>query len=335
MGGCNSKEHNRVSITIPGDIKRVLVDTTDEQTLSCHLNSSNSLQNRVRSGRTSPINEQPAGSSQERPRTPEQVAGPQPQFSQTRYIEIPYPTHKDLLEAAVIFSQAAANSNITYAIVGGLAAHIYGGGRLTKSLDILIFPRLCGHEWRVKPVINELFDRNPHVLNYTLLNRRGHIVVTDGNAGVPINFFNCRNRSLAFPELVPPTRPDGLPWNPEDPEPTFLYQTVYPPSVPTGFPVPVVNPRYLIWQRVMDFEKLFGDGDGLSRKRNDVNDIIVYLNILYGVENESFTNEEAMQLLPKVRVVLRFAESHFLNGILDVRKWQWINIGVIDGDWRR
>jgi hypothetical protein len=72
----------------------------------------------------------------------------------------------------------------------------------------------------------------------------------------------------------------------------------------------------------------------LLRKRNDVSDIVVYLNALQYAESESFTDEEAAMLLPNIREVLRFAETCFLKDVVEVKKWLYVNIPLIEGDWR-
>ena len=117
---------------------------------------------------------------------------PPPSYSEPRtFTKIPDVTFSDLLLAASIFDQVARGSNIKYAIVGGVSAHIFGGWRQTKTLDILLAPRLC--DGTIRSLINELFDANPNFLNYIHPNRYGHIVVVHGNAGVPINFIDCVN----------------------------------------------------------------------------------------------------------------------------------------------
>ena len=246
------------------------------------------------------------------------------------FTQILQPSDQDLFLAACRFNDVARRFNIEFAIIGGFSARIFGGNRLTKSLDILIAPRLF--EYGVRQVIDELFRNNPNVLEYTRPNCQGHIVVTHGNVGVAINFVDCANNVYHFPHLVAETRPDGTPWSHNDPEPTWSYRYIQPAGVPTGSNVPVLLPRLLLQQRVLHFTRP-QERDEVDRKKNDVNDIAVYLTSLYGSEHQSFTDEEALELLPHIRDILRFADSHFMEG-LDVAKWRWINIPLREGDWR-
>ena len=248
------------------------------------------------------------------------------------FTKIPDVTFSDLLLAASIFDQVARASNLKYAIVGGLSANVFGGWRQTKTLDILLAPRVYDGCWLIRPLINDLFETNPDVLNYIYPNRYGHIVVTDGNAGVPINFIDCVNNTLDFPDLVPFTRPDGTPLHQNEAEPTFSLQRIHPPGVQEGVLVPVVLPRLLLWQRLLHFYRP-EEGDSLNRKLNDVKDITAYLNALDGVERQSFTNEEALVLAPKVKHMLRFAELHGLDQVHDLNKWGAINIDLEDEGW--
>lgn len=256
-----------------------------------------------------------------------------PPYSEPRtFTKIRDITFSDLLLAASIFDHVARGSNIKYAIVGGVSAHIFEGWRQTESLDILLAPHLYDGRRLIRPLINELFDANQDVLNYIHPNRYGHIVVVEGNAGVPINFIDCVNNTLGFPDLVALTRPDGTQWNQDDPEPTYSFQRIHPPGVQEGILVPVVLPRPLLFQRLLHFSRP-SESDEVTRKVKDVKDITTYLNALDGVEHQSFTDEEALVLAPKVKDVLRFAELYGLDGMTDLGKWGWININLEDEGW--
>ena len=237
-------------------------------------------------------------------------------------------TFHHLLIAAFKFNRAARRCNVEYAIIGGVSAHIFANNRRqTKSLDILLAPRLSGRQFHdLTPVIDELFDRNVNDLNFVLPNRMGHIVVTEGTSGVPINFIDCVNNFLDFPDLVAMTRPGRTHGNEDGREPTYSFQHINPPGVDQGIYIPVVLPRILLQQRLLHFHRSQAERDKVSRQKNDVQDIFAYLNVLYGVENESFTLEEAQVLVPKVRDVLHFARLHWLPEVLDLDKWRWINI---------
>jgi hypothetical protein len=258
----------------------------------------------------------------------------QPFSTAPGFVKIPNPSPQDIQLAASIFNQAAAWSQIKYAIIGGFSAQIYGGNRLTKSLDILIAPRKVGNQFLLRPVIDELFDKNPQLLNYTGSNRHGHIVITDGIAGVPITFIDCINNIYNFPDLIAPARPDGTPWGHDDPEPTYTFRQIYPLNLPTGLAIPVLHPRILLGQRVWHFDR-YSEGDVETRKKNDIKDIIVYLNLLQGTENESFSDAEARALIAKVRDVARFAKLYWFSDAADVGKWRYINIPLVEEDLNR
>jgi hypothetical protein len=258
--------------------------------------------------------------------------------SPEKFVMIPHPTHADLLTAAYLFDQIAQRYQLPYAIIGGLSAHILGGGRQTKTLDILTAPRLSGNQYLLGPLLNDLWDQNPSQLQYTQTNRHGHIVVTRGNSGVPINFIDCVNNIYNFPNLVGPTRPDGRPWNHEDPEPTWDYRWIpTSPNFPGPIRLPVVLPRLLLSQRILHFGRSHAT---VNTKTKDVKDITVYLTALFRVDHQSFTDDEARILLPKIRDVLRFAYQYNGTnaGLIDacnIEKWLWINIPIVEGEWTR
>jgi hypothetical protein len=250
------------------------------------------------------------------------------------YVKITNPSPEDIQHAASVFNQAAGWSNIKYAIIGGSSAQLYGGSRPTKSLDILITPQLDGNVFVVRTVIDKLFDKNPTLLNYTGPGRHGHVVITNGTQGVPINFISCKHNTFDFPDLIPPTRPDETLWGHHDPDPTWVSVTIHPRNVPTGLPVPVLHPRILLMQRVLHFRR-GQETDPEGRMKSDVRDIAAYLNVLQGKENESFTNEEANNLIVRVRDVVRFAQEQIYSEATDVWKWRYINIALVDEDLRR
>jgi hypothetical protein len=351
MGGSSSRfvKKERWSIVVPeinGPINSVELKASDgtKATLSWEIDKSKN-----RAEGTNPLPEERAPSTQRSgaqrssavpylaqnglQRSLNQAALIEGSVEQKTYFKIPIPGDHDFFRAAYLFNQAARQFNIEYAIVGGLSARILGGSRPTQSLDILIAPVIWGNISPVRPFIDELFDSNPQILNYTLPNRCGHIVVTDRNVGVPIKFMNCVENAYDFPDLVAPLRPDGTRQGGDDPEVTWSYKYIYSSGRYEKCLVPVLLPRLLLQQRVLHFTRP-QEKDSLMRKKNDVKDIIVYLGALYGSENESFTTEEGQILLPKILEVLRFAELYWLLGGLEVAKWQWINIPLMEGDWR-
>jgi hypothetical protein len=256
-----------------------------------------------------------------------------PSVKRRAFTQLAQPSDQDLFLAACKFDDVARRLDIEFAIIGGFSARIFGGNRLTKSLDILIAPRVfINGQYRVRQVIDELFQTNPNVLEYTRPNCQGHIVVTHGNVGVAINFVDCINNIYHFPDLVAETRPDGTPWGRNDPEPTWSYRYIQPAGISAGSNVPVLLPRLLLQQRVLHFTRP-QEQDEVDRKKNDINDIAVYLTCLHGSEHQSFTDEEALELLPHVRDTFCFADLYWMGG-LEVAKWRWINIPIRDGDWR-
>ena len=152
------------------------------------------------------------------------------------------------------------------------------------------------------------------------------MVVIRENAGVAINFIDCVNNIFGFPEIV-------VPGQTADSDPTICYQLVHPPHISCGVYLPVVLPRLLLQQRIQYFIRP-EERELLSRKRNDVHDIVVYLNALQSTDNESFTDEEAVMLMPKIKEVLKFAEMYFLRDAIEVDKWLYVNIPLVEGDWK-
>jgi len=62
----------------------------------------------------------------------------------------------------------------------------------------------------------------------------------------------------------------------------------------------------------------------VNRKKNDMNDMAVYLSCLYGSEHQSFTDEEAQELLSYIRSILRFVDTYGMKGLM------WLNgVGLI------
>jgi hypothetical protein len=256
------------------------------------------------------------------------------QPSRPAYVRIPNPTHFDLLLAASIFHNAASNSNIKYAIVGGLSAQIYGGEdfsarRRTTTFDILIAARHNGNDWvHVKRVLDDLFDRNPTKLNYTLPNKEGHIIVINENIGIPLRAVNSIMNHTNFPNLL---RYDGTPYHQNDPESPIAFQLISQVNPPIH--LPVLLPRFLLQQRILHFRRP-GDANEIDRKENDVADINVYLDVLARMNYRPFTNQEVPILKPKAKEVLQFAELYFIyNGEQDLLKWRWMNIDFQNGEW--
>lgn len=254
--------------------------------------------------------------------------------SAIKYVQITNPTPQHFLLAARIFDDAARTASIEYAIVGGVSAQIFGGTRSTNSLDILIRPRKCGDEYFIEPVIDGLFDQNPYSLTYTKPNRHRHIVVIYENTGVAINFMNSVDNVFEFPALVAETRPDGSHWNNDDPEPTWSYQYVELTGTATVISLPVLHPRLLLQQRVTHFATRPEEKNPMGRKKSDIRDIVAYLSKLYGSEHQSFTDDEAQELLPKVIELLQYTDLYWFQGGLEVDKWRWINIPLTEGAWR-
>ena len=128
------------------------------------------------------------------------------------------------------------------------------------------------------------------------------------------------------------TRPDGTPWNPDDPEPTYSFQHIDPPDVQGGIFHSGRLSTTPSAAKIASFLR-FEEDDEVTRKLNDVQYITTYLNALHGVENQSFTDEEALVLVPKVKNMLRFAEVYRLDEVSDLAKWGWINIELEDEGW--
>jgi len=258
------------------------------------------------------------------PPLPPPIAGP--------FFKSSTPTHEQLLNAAYLFDLVARSKNITYAMIGGLAAHIFGGTRATTSLDILLSPRRIGNHLFQEPVLQDLFHSregdNAGILAISEPDEHGQrdrIVVTTEHAGVAVNVLDCVNNPYDFPDLIPPNQPDGSAWTEWDPEPTFDYVS------PVGFPdtvkFPVLLPRLLLRQRVLHF------GRSDATLVTDLADIKCFLDVLQGMEDQCCTPQEEQELLPKVKNLMRFGHHNFLTDENDVRRWGNINI-FLPENWR-
>jgi hypothetical protein len=237
---------------------------------------------------------------------------------------IPNPTVEELYLAAVKFGEVARNASLTYAIVGGLSAIIFGSMRATHGLDILYEQNDPG----------PLFDNDPTIFGYGGLNNENPLILIYEDQGIALNLINCRDNKYGFPDLHGPTRLDGTPLDVNnDPEPTWDYQGVLPPDG-LSVPVKVLLPRNLLQQRLLNFPTRPNETASDERKKKDVADIAAYLGLLFGTMDQSFKMDEADELVGSVREVMRFAEKNEVVKGLEVNRWRWIMIPVVDGDWR-
>jgi hypothetical protein len=237
---------------------------------------------------------------------------------------IPNPTVEELFLAAVKFGEVARKASLTYAIVGGVSAIIFGSMRATHGLDILYELKAPG----------PLFDNEPSIFGYGGLNNENRLILISEDQGIALNLINCRDNKYGFPDLHGPTRLDGTPLDVVyDPEPTWDYQYVRPTDVPS-VSVQVLLPRILLQQRLLHFPTRPNEGASDERKKKDVADIGAYLRPLFGAMDQSFKMEEADELVENVREVMRFAEKHEIVKGLEENRWRWIMIPIVEGDWR-
>jgi len=62
------------------------------------------------------------------------------------------------------------------------------------------------------------------------------------------------------------------------------------------------------------------------RMKNDIKDVDVYVTTLILVSLEqSFTDDEALKLVPQIRKILHFMDVYRFKG-RELAKWLWINI---------
>jgi hypothetical protein len=237
--------------------------------------------------------------------------------------EISSPSTAELLLAAVKFGDAARKTGLSYAIVGGVSALIFGAMRPTSALDILYVPN---------PSRPFLLDA-PSILGYRGLNNENPVVLIYKSKGIPLNLINCQDRKYRFPDLHGPTRPDGAPLENNDPEPTWDNQAIRVQGRPDPVSVQVLLPRLLLQQRLLNFPTRPGEKNPDERKKKDVMDIVTYLKALYGSVDQSFKSEEINEFMENVKEVMRFAEKHDLSKGLDVAYWRWIMIPLVEGDW--
>jgi hypothetical protein len=234
------------------------------------------------------------------------------------------PTVEQLLLAAVKFGEVARNASLTYAIVGGVSAIIFGSLRATHSLDILYERTAPG----------PLFDNDPTIFGYGGLNNENPLILIYEDQGIALNLINYQDNKYGFPDLQGPTKLDGTPLDVVyDPEPTWDNQCVH-PTDPPSVSVRVLLPRILLQQRLLHFPTRPNEGASDERKKKDVADIAVYLGLLFGTMDQSFKMEEAGELVRNVREVMRFAEKNGIAKGLEENRWRWIMIPIVEGDWR-
>jgi hypothetical protein len=231
------------------------------------------------------------------------------------------PTVEELRLAAVKFGEVAHKVNLSYAIVGGVSL-IFGSMRATLGLDILYESNIPG----------PLFINDPSISGYGTSNTENPLILIYENQGIPLNLINCRDSKYGFPDLHGPAHPDGTPLDADDPEPTWNYQCIHLTDRPS-ISLKVLLPRILLQQRLLHFPNRPNE-KAEERKKKDVADIATYLGFLLRKMDQSFKSDEIVEFVGNVREVMRFAERNAITKGLEVNKWRWIMIPVVEGDWR-
>jgi len=246
--------------------------------------------------------------------------------SDVKIKEIANPTAAELLFAAVKFGEAARKSSLTYAIVGGVSALIFGSMRPTSQLDVLYVPNASG----------PLFDHDPSIFGYRSSNDENPIVLIyqDEGFGIQLNLINLRDTQYGFPDLHGPILSDSSASDDSDTEPTWDYYSIRCEGKKDPVAVRVLLPRLLLQQRLLKFPTREGEKDPEERKKKDILDIATYLKALFGTLDQSFKSKEVDEFIDNAREVMRFAEKHGISGGLDVASWRWIMIPLVEGDWR-
>jgi hypothetical protein len=232
------------------------------------------------------------------------------------------PTVEEFRLAAIKFGEVAHKVNLSYAIVGGVSALIFGSMRATHGLDILYEPNTRG----------PLFDNDRSIFGCGTSNTENPLILIYEDQGVPLNLINCRDNKYGFPDLQGLAHPDGTPLDADDPESTWDYQCVHLTDRPS-ISLKVLLPRILLQQRLLHFPTRPNE-EAEERKKKDVADIATYLRFLSGTMDQSFKSEETVELVGNVREMMRFAERNGITKGLEVGSWRWIMIPVIEGDWR-
>ena len=240
--------------------------------------------------------------------------------------KIASPVRAEVLLAAVKFAEAALQADLEYAVVGGVSALIFGSTRETSGLDILYVPNPDG----------PLVDDDPSIFGCRTPNDKNAIMFIDQaqQLGIPLNLINLRHNMYGFPDLHDPILPDSCASDDNDAEPTWDYYSIHFQDRDKPVNVRVLLPRLLLQQRLLKFPTREGESDPDERKKKDVADIATYLKALFGSNDQSFKSEEVDELIDNAREVMRFAEKHGICEGLDVARWRWIMIPLVEGDWR-
>ena len=246
--------------------------------------------------------------------------------SDVKIKEIANPTVAELLFAAVKFGEAARKTSLTYAIVGGVSALIFGSMRPTSRLDVLYVPNVSG----------PLFDEDPSIFGYRSSNDENPIVLIyqDKGFGIQLNLINLRDNQYGFPDLHGPILSDSSASDESDTEQTWDYYSIRCDGKKDPVSVRVLLPRLLLQQRLLKFPTREGEKDPVKRKKKDIADIATYLNALFGSNGQSFKSKEVDEFINNAREVMRFAEKHEISEGLGVAKWRWIMVPLMEGDWR-
>jgi hypothetical protein len=231
------------------------------------------------------------------------------------------PTTKELSLAAVIFGQVASKADLSYAIIGGVSALIFGSMRASHGLDILYEPNTH----------SPLFDNDQSIFGYRGANIESLLILIYEDRGIPLNLINCQNNKYGFPDLQGPTHPDGTPLDADDPEPTWDYQSIHLTDRPS-ISLKVLIPRILLQQRLRHFPSRPNEEGAEERQKKDVVDIAAYLGFLLETIDQSFKSEEAKELVSYVEEVMRFAKQNGIEKGLEADGFRWLMIPVVEED---
>lgn len=247
---------------------------------------------------------------------PLSLSPPPRRWPGNQYVKIEAPSHDQLLVAANIFNDRAIALGISYVIVGGFAAQLYGGVRPTKSLDILLKPPyVMGQRSHIQPAIQDLFNRNPGVLETTFPDQFGQqdrIVIIGGNVGITIKFFDSVNNNIGFKPIIPTSSVE-----------THLERTWQFVVTQNNLSIrlPVLLPRHLLYQRILNFGTHLGEETQIK----DIADIHVFLSEMRRY-HQVFPQNEAWELRRGVINILYFSQQRNIVKMLDRNMWREVNI---------
>jgi hypothetical protein len=241
--------------------------------------------------------------------------------SQTRiYKLIPFPTIEDLQIAADRWD-TVAKGRIQYAFGGAFVALLRGGLVEARDIEIILQPGGLQHTTKIK-------TDNPQYLGITEHNDHVIVVREDDthSFGVSIRCFEMGTEGFPYYFIPPYESPLRTPEQ-QNLEPSYYQQRLGLKN--NDKYVPVLRPKYLLYQRLFRFRRdqfVIRQSEQKQLQR-DILDIRVFLHCAAVDQNEPFSNENILALIQVVRSWKVFAEDNFVNTTAeDVNAWMRLGV---------